>query len=86
MNLLSEAEDRGWSVVITMRIWDQWRHSGVSRRENPPCFWQHSFMPSTSSRYIKAQWSIPARLRLSIPTWQSDMIKALLAIEQYCHE
>ena len=58
----SEAEDRGWSVVITTRIhariWDQWRHSGVSRRENPPCFWRHCFMPSTSSRYIIAQWNI----------------------------
>jgi hypothetical protein len=38
VKLSSEAEDRGWPVVITTRIWDQWRHSGVSKRENPPCF------------------------------------------------
>ena len=56
VRLSSEAEDRGWPVVITTRIWDQWRHSGVSRRENPPCFWLNLLMPSTSSRYIIAQW------------------------------
>ena len=41
VKLSSESEDRGWPVVITTRIWDQWRHSGVSKRENPPCFWLH---------------------------------------------
>jgi hypothetical protein len=30
--------------------------------------------------------SIPARLRLSIQTWQSNMVKAFQEIEQYCHE
>jgi hypothetical protein len=29
---------------------------------------------------------LPARLRLSIQTWQSDMIMAFQEIEQYCHE
>jgi hypothetical protein len=30
--------------------------------------------------------SIPAQLRLSIQTWQSNMVKAFQEIEQYCHE
>jgi hypothetical protein len=50
------AQNEPCSVVITTRIWDQWRHSGVSKRENPPCFWLHLLMLCTSSRYIIAQW------------------------------
>ena len=45
----------------------------------------------TKADYDKLQYLLPgvvlpARLRLSIQTWQSDMVKALQEIEQYCYE
>ena len=46
----SELRTEPWLVVTTMANKDQWRQSGVSKRQNPPCFLLQLLVPGKSSR------------------------------------